>query len=98
MKKKLGKYIAYVDQEYFKQLCDKQGAKTHDDWDKIYRKLMDEVSNFIKGKGTASVLFTVSFIDKNGNRKKSIEITPLLSADNPNTLHYIRRMNNRKRR
>ncbi|MDD3037910.1 hypothetical protein [Bacteroides sp.] len=98
MKKKSGKYIVYVDQEYFQFLCDKNGVKTRAEGDVFFHKLMDEVSNFIKGKGIGSVLFTLSFIDKNGNRRKSIEVTPLLSADNPKTLHYIRKINNRKKR
>lgn len=97
MRKKLGKYIVHISQDYFFKLCLQRRITTSEEKDKLFRSICDSISSFLKGEQGVA-LFSPTYVNSNGQRIRSFEISPLLSPDNPKTLHYIRKMNQRRKR
>lgn len=97
MKLKAGQYIVYINEEYFRLLCKQRLVITKEERDQLYEKLTNEIGEFIKSEATVSVLYSTVFTDNEGKRRKAIQISPILSAGNPKSLHYIRKINKRRK-
>lgn len=98
MRKKSGKYIVYINQEYFEKLCAQRGiAGNNVEKQKFFNSISENISSFLKGDQKAPFISSIFTNDK-GQCIKGIEASPLLSSDSPKTLHYIRKINQRRKR
>lgn len=98
MNKNIRKHIVSIDKEYLDGLFFEYNADTKEAKSKVLEKLMDTITSFLDSKKPCDVLFANMFTDKNGKRRKTIEISPVLFPDNMKTLHYIRETNKRRRK
>lgn len=83
-----GKYIIYLHQEYFKQLCQLHGYATLED---CKHKVFSTINNFLIGEKQGQALCADIFIDSQGNERKSLEIYRLGSNAQIKDLKELRR-------
>jgi len=66
--------IVYLNQQYLEKVFECAGADTLERQAKVKAVIQQEITDFLEGKTSESVLVTDSFVDANGNTQKAFEV------------------------
>lgn len=84
MRKVVGKYIAYVNEEYLSHLFKKEGAETEQQKEEVMDSVNERIKTFLNEKGDKiTMLTTLCFPDEEGKEVRAVDIKPLSEIDKP---------------